>query len=186
MKYRIILSLLLVLAFVEAEAYRYDTEQTITVSITENDYLTQHRIRDITSTIYNDREENGKFAGWNNALATINNTSLSFEYVKSDGDVQITLVNYPSSKYYSGTTFLKSSSPGIINAEITIYEIEELSGHELQMVMRHELGHVLGLDHSDDNQDLMYPVIPYYNSYISSCNIMALSHNTHKEIKCEK
>lgn len=168
----------MVLTFAEAEA-----AQTITVSITENDYLTQHRIRDITSTIYNDREENGKFAGWNNALATINNTSLNFEYVKSDGDVQVTLVNYPSSKYYSGMTTFKSISPG---AEIIIYEIEDLSSHELQMVMRHELGHVLGLDHSNEEQDLMYPVIPYYNSYISSCNIMALSQNNHTEIRCGK
>lgn len=86
-------------------------------------------------------------------------------------------MNYLSSKIYAGYTTFQTNYPSIISkADITIYDIENLSNHELQMVMRHELGHVLGLGHSNNSTNLMYPIIPYYISFISQANIDDIAH----------
>ncbi len=155
--------------FVHADTWE---NSTITVSVTDNEYVTKSIIRDIAITILDDREEFEKFAGWNNAL---NGTGIQFKLVAENGDIQINLVNHTSTKKYSAFTTFESKSPGIISAaEITIYEIEEISSHELQMLMRHELGHSLGLGHSRDSDDLMYPIVPYYTSYISQANIQSI------------
>ncbi len=146
---------------------------TITVSITDNEYVTKSIIRDIAIPIYDDREEDGKYSGWNNAL---NGTGIQFKLVAENGDIQITLVNHTSTKKYSAFTTFELSSPAVLSkANITIYEIEEISSHELQMLMRHELGHALGLGHSKESTDLMYPIIPYYTSYITQNNINSIA-----------
>lgn len=152
-------------SFAYADTWENDT---ITVSITDNEFVTKSIIRDITIPIYDDREEDGKYSGWNNAL----NGTLNLVLVEKNGDIQVTLVNHTSTKKYSAFTTFESSSPAVLSkANITIYEIEEISNHELQMLMRHELGHALGLGHSKESTDLMYPIIPYYTSYISQNNI---------------
>lgn len=149
---------------------------TITVSITDNEWVTQERLDHIQYTISAMKTKNDSYAGWNNALNTINGTGIQFKLVEEKGDVQITLVNYKSTNMYSAFTTFESSSPGILSkANITIYEIEEISNHELQMLMRHELGHALGLGHSKESTNLMYPIIPYYTSYISQNNINSIA-----------
>lgn len=145
---------------------------TITVSIDDNQYATQERIDHIEYTINSNKQKDGSFAGWNAALNTINGTSPQFVLVEDNADITITLVDYTSTKLYAGFTTYESNHLGIISgAEITIYDIDSISNHELQMLMRHELGHALGLGHSKDSIDLMYVVIPYYTSYISQANI---------------
>lgn len=147
-------------------------KQTITVSIADNQYATQERIDHIEYTINTSKQKDSRFAGWNAALNTINATSPHFELVNNNADVTITLVNYTSNKVYAGFTTYESNYPGVISkADITIYDIEKLSKHELQIIMRHEFGHALGLGHSKDSTDLMHVILPYYTSYISQENI---------------
>jgi len=38
----------------------------------------------------------------------------------------------------------------------------KLSGARLQSVLRHEIGHAMGIDHSDDPGQLMYPAMGHY------------------------
>ncbi len=160
-----------------ADSWDLSEDNTITVSIVDNQYATQERLDHIVYTIISDKQKNDTFAGWNKALYTINGTAPQFKLVNNDADVTITLVNYPSNKVYSGFTTFESTYPGVISkADITIYDIENLSTHQLQMIMRHELGHVLGLGHSKDSADLMHVTIPYYSSFISQSNIDDISY----------
>jgi hypothetical protein len=147
-------------------------KDVITVSIVDNNHNTEGRIMVIDYTITGEKIQKEKYAGWNHALRTLNGTAPQFKLVEDNGDIQITLLNHKSNKIYSGFTTFQSDYPGIISgAKITIFNIDEISRHELQMVMRHELGHSLGLGHSKESTDLMYPIIPYYTSYISQDNI---------------
>jgi len=156
-------------SFAYADAWEKDI---ITVSILDNNHNTEGRIMVIDYTITGEKIQKEKYAGWNQALRTLNGTAPQFKLVEDNGDIQIKLVNYKSTKKYSGHTTFESNYPGIISgAKITIFNIDEISHHELQMVMRHELGHALGLDHSNERTDLMYRIIPYYTSYISQDNI---------------
>ncbi len=147
-------------------------KDTITVSIVDNNYNTQERIDHIEYTMIGKKVKNDSYAGWNQALNTLNGTAPQFKLVENNGDIQVNLVNYKSAKKYSAETNLESNIPRITSKGIiTIYSIEDLSLPELQMLMRHELGHSLGLRHSSDSTDLMHRIIPYYTSYISPANI---------------
>ena len=73
---------------------------------------------------------------------------------------------------YSAFSNFESNYTGIRNgATIIIYDIDNITNSDLLKITRHELGHVLGLGHSRDSDDLMYPIIPYYTSFISEANI---------------
>ena len=160
-------------SFAYADVWEKDI---ITVSIADNNHNTQSRINIIDYTITGEKIQKEKYAGWNHALSTLNGTAPQLQLVEDNGDIQIKLVNYRSDKIYSGYTTFESNYPGIISgAKITIYEIDQISNHELQMLMRHELGHALGLGHSKDSTDLMYVIIPYYTSYISQDNIKSIA-----------
>ena len=145
--------------------------QTITVSIEDNQYATEQKIKYIKYAISSTTQSDGRFSGWNAALNTINGTMPNFEMIDDNADVVIKLVKY-SSNMYAGFTSFESNSTGIRNgATVTIYDIEDISNSDLLKITRHELGHVLGLNHSQNRDDLMYPIIPYYTSFISPANI---------------
>jgi predicted Zn-dependent protease len=46
----------------------------------------------------------------------------------------------------------------------------------MEIIIRHEFGHVAGLAHSTAPEDLMYPVIQTPAPFISECDIDALVH----------
>jgi hypothetical protein len=90
--------------------------------------------------------------------------------------IKIQLSDLPNPYGYSGYTkpFVADKNK-ISKVDITIYDIDSLSDAELATIVRHELGHALGLVHSDDAKDLMHSIIKT-TSYISECNVDALVH----------
>lgn len=140
------------------------------------------------------------YLGWKGALDSIKNPTketipknLHFDVVKSEqGDVIIKLTNEKNADGFLAFTksIIDESNHAILKSTITIYEIESLSNERLATIMRHELGHALGLAHSTAPEDLMAPIITTPYPYISPCDIDAIlslyDGNQRSQVVCEK
>ena len=126
------------------------------------------------------------YVGWRGALQEASqeqpqiNIPLDLQVDLPDrptGDVVIVLSNLQESDGTLG--FTKSIADGqqhqILKSTITIFDVENLNTHELTAIIRHEFGHALGLGHSTAKEDLMYPKFNAKYSYISDCDINAVS-----------
>lgn len=97
---------------------------------------------------------------------------------EEDADIIITLTNSKSGEGLSGITnsMVNDQHRTILKSFITIYESDKLSNEHMEIIIRHEFGHVAGLAHSTAPEDLMYPVIQTPAPYISECDVDALMH----------
>jgi hypothetical protein len=145
-------------------------------SIEIDDSLLHKGPKGVTSTYY---------VGWAGALADAakNPTELYIphkfnliESQKGEGDITIRLTNMRNGDGYSGYTksIADDVQNQILKSEITIFEVDKLSKAQFETILRHELGHALGLAHSTAPEDLMHPTIETNYPYISQCNIDAM------------
>jgi len=97
---------------------------------------------------------------------------------RDEADIFITLTNAKSGDGLSGETnsLVNDEDMEILRSHVTIYEADQLSNEHMEIIIRHEFGHVAGLAHSTAPEDLMYPVIQTPAPYISECDIDALLH----------
>jgi len=95
-----------------------------------------------------------------------------------DSDIIITLTNSKSGEGLSGLTssLVNDAEKTILRSYVTIYEADQLPNEHMEIIIRHEFGHVAGLAHSTAPEDLMYPVIQTPAPYISECDMDALMH----------
>jgi len=125
------------------------------------------------------------YVGWAGALSeaanepTALNIPINFEIVESDsgeGDITIELTNKQNADGFSGWTnsIADESQNQILKSKITIFNIDSISKSQLETIVRHEMGHALGLAHSTAPEDLMHPNIETNFPYISECDIDAL------------
>ena len=125
------------------------------------------------------------YEGWAGALkaAAVTETSLfvpvNFEVIQSksgEGDITIELTNTANADGFAGWTnsIADASQNQILKSRITIFAVDSMSTAAIETVIRHELGHALGLAHSTATEDLMHPTIETNFPYISDCDVDAM------------
>ena len=122
--------------------------------------------------------------GWKGAIDYLreqNGIEKPLEIVFTDkdtADITITLTNSKSGEAYSGVTnsIVNDKEKTILSSEVIIYEADKLSVEELEILIRHEFGHVAGLAQSTSPDDLMYPIIQTNVPWVSLCDAKALMH----------
>ena len=140
------------------------------------------------------------YLGWYGALNSIEQ-STNFPIPKNfhfhvsnigEGDILIKLESYKDPNGYSGFTksIVDDAQNQVLKSVITIYDVNGISEQQIQTILRHELGHALGLAHSTAPEDLMYPEIRTPYPYISDCDLDAITFlydgGQSSQVVCEK
>jgi len=139
------------------------------------------------------------YAGWAGAMLAAAETPTQFsipvEFEVTDkggiGDINIKLENAINPDGFSGWTssIVDEINNQILKSDITIYQTNDYSDNQLAAVVRHEVGHSLGLAHSTAPEDLMAPTMTTEFPYISPCDIAAMTslydNGGHSTVTCE-
>lgn len=169
----------------------------LTVNIVESDLVTKERVSTIKKAILSEETIKVKssnkdtsptkyYHGWLGALKDASlKTDIKY-YIPQNieiisdteerGDIKIKLTNLQDQDGFTGFTNSLVIGNKILQSTITIYDVENLSDIQLETIIKHEFGHALGLAHSNDPNDLMYPAPSTENSSISYCDIIAIQH----------
>ncbi len=126
------------------------------------------------------------YLGWKGALGSISalgtkyNVPTNFQVdvsEKSVGDIVIVLSTARETDGSLGFTrsIADEGTNQILKSFITIFDVDNLDNNELSAVVRHEFGHAIGLGHSTDELDLMYPEFSSNQAFISECDLDAMA-----------
>jgi hypothetical protein len=127
------------------------------------------------------RIDQHEFEKWNDLLSnTVNGTKVPKLYFKTSGSsydilIKLTDKSHPNGKT-TAETKLYLEGKTIKSSEIIIYEVNRVySDGEFIAVLQHELGHAIGVGHSNYFGSIMYPSLVIINGElvgtISECEV---------------
>ncbi len=150
--------------------------------IIQSDFdVDDHTIDTITSVIESPIQNDEQFFGWNNAISFISDkidTEIPLMKIideKKESQIMIFLTQNPGPDNMDGFTKYKIENETIERVVVILYNVDEMEQNELEMVTRHELGHAMGLGHTTNPFDMMFPAIDAEFSMISMFDLGALS-----------
>ena len=138
------------------------------------------------------------YPGWAGAMMAAAETPTEFsiptkfEVTEGSGfgDINITLESAINPDGYVGwtSTIMDEVNNQILKASIKIYGTNDFTDEQLSGVLRHEVGHALGLAHSEDPDDLMAPKMTTEFPFISQCDVDTMvrlyDHGGKSEVAC--
>jgi len=178
-------------------------DEPIQVIINVETFISDDKIKAVKNAIMSENSftkgDKIFYEGWKGALDKVSEhpTRLSipttFNIIESDeagNKIIITLTQSKDASGNSGFTRSVVEHHRLVGANITIYDINNLTVEEITTITRHEFGHALGLGHSTNPEDLMYEEIITSEPFISDCHINAITElyneKTLSHILCEK
>ena len=152
-----------------------DAEKTIYVYVRSDSEISQNKQAIISDVILSKHQivVNDKiyFQGWQGALDQIaysDDVSIQLVFTEYFRPNSILINLKDTQSKYDGYTNFALKHNKIIQSYVTIYDSQNLKDAEFEKILRHEMGHGLGLAHSESINDIMYPVLTMSNPYISN------------------
>jgi len=194
----ILLSLILTILFIPnislAEKFEWNysnswtsPDEVIPVVIKSGYNVPKVHLNSVTNVIYSDEIQSknleNNYFGWNHAIQNhiekTNQKIPSLELIKEVDSERYILINFTDrlNSIYDGHTKLYFKNELINHAVINIYNSEQLEEKQLESLLRHEIGHALGLGHTTNPWDLMYPSIKQKQDLISDFDVRQLFDN---------
>lgn len=160
----------------QADGAEYDKENRITPWDIQGDAISVLILRDAAVQPYkidiieeviksdNDEQPSTTFTSWNNAIKNTNAQFNSQIPALQIGNIQnqnyITIyLKEETNPNYDGFTELTYKDGKIQSAFVSIYDSDEMTPMQLNMLIRHELGHALGLGHITEKPSIMNSII---------------------------
>lgn len=137
------------------------------LDIVENSIISEEKSSDIF------------FESWNNGIKKINSSykvnipTLQINNIHNQNYIIIYLKEESHPKY-NGFTQLTYEDNKISSAFITIYNADELPAIQIVTIVRHELGHALGISHLSGQPSIMNSIIRQESSLISMFDLKFL------------
>jgi predicted Zn-dependent protease len=143
--------------------------------------LSEEKISSIKKVIeskeYHIEDERIFFEGWTGALQFIDSKNTRFDIIVSEkmisGDIVLELSTRKNPNY-NGWTTPHYEDDYIAMANIEIFDANNIPTIQLENLVRHEVGHALGLAHASSNDDLMHNEIGTKHKFISDCALEGL------------
>jgi hypothetical protein len=164
----------------------WKTDQ-LNVHFIDNPQIQGERLTSLKNTFFSTEQTTyGGFIGWQGGLDRINdahelnNVPDRFVQVQNPflADIIVEFSNEPDPENPNrgGLALTKSlpSTKETIAVEITIYDADDKGIEVISSILRHEIGHALGLDHTERFNDLMSPTIIFNMKTISNHNVDTL------------
>jgi hypothetical protein len=163
--------------------WNIDSQKTLYVLINSESEISESKKIIINEVIMSEKSvmfnDQNYFEGWQGALDQIpysDDTPIKLVFTDNEKLPNTIFVNLvDESSKFDGFTKFDLNKNKIVKSHVTIYNSKNLNDIDFEKILCHEFGHGLGLAHSKNINDIMFPFVEQSNPYISHDDLSALS-----------